>query len=67
MINPEMPEQWTITLGASAEKLAGMYAISREAQDRFALRSHQLATAAWEAGFYDRWVVPLAVVLEGLA
>jgi acetyl-CoA acyltransferase len=40
MVNPEMPEQWTISLGESAEKLAGMYDISREAQDAFALRSH---------------------------
>ena len=59
MVNPEMPERWTIALGASAEKLAGMYAISREAQDRFALRSHQLATAAWDGGFYGKWVVPV--------
>jgi acetyl-CoA acetyltransferase family protein len=59
MVNPEMPERWTIALGASAEKLAGMYAISREAQDRFALRSHQLANAAWDGGFYGKWVVPV--------
>jgi acetyl-CoA acetyltransferase family protein len=59
MVNPQMPERWTIALGASAEKLAGMYAISREAQDRFALRSHQLAGAAWDAGFYGKWVVPV--------
>ncbi len=59
MVNPEMPERWTIALGASAEKLAGMYDISREAQDRFALRSHRRATAAWDGGFYDRWVVPV--------
>jgi acetyl-CoA acetyltransferase family protein len=58
MVNPEMPEQWTISLGESAEKLAGMYDISREAQDAFALRSHQRAAAAWDAGFYD-WVVPV--------
>ena len=32
----------------------------REAQDAFALRSHQLAAAAWDAGFYDDWVVPVA-------
>ena len=25
MVNPNMPEQWTISLGASAEKLAGIY------------------------------------------
>jgi acetyl-CoA acetyltransferase family protein len=59
MVNPEMPEQWTISLGQSAEKLAGIYEISREAQDQFALRSHQRAAAAWDAGFYGEWVVPV--------
>jgi acetyl-CoA acetyltransferase family protein len=59
MVNPEMPAQWTISLGASAEKLAGMYKISREAQDEFALRSHQRAAAAWGNGFYREWVVPV--------
>jgi acetyl-CoA acyltransferase len=59
MVNPNMPDQWTISLGASAEKLAGIYSISREAQDEFALRSHQRAQAAWESGFYERWVVPV--------
>ncbi len=29
------------------------------AQDEFALRSHQRAVAAWEDGFYERWVVPV--------
>jgi acetyl-CoA acetyltransferase family protein len=50
MVNPRMPERWTISLGASAEKLAGMYGISREAQDAFALRSHQLAIRAYDEG-----------------
>src|SRR5436305_1850402 len=59
MVNPEMPEQWTISLGESAEKLARIYEISREAQDEFALRSHQRALAAWESGFYPKWVVPV--------
>src|SRR5436305_3884138 len=59
MVNPNMPEQWTISLGASAEKLAGIYDISRQAQDEFALRSHQRAQAAWEGGFYEQWVVPV--------
>src|SRR4051794_32659352 len=59
MVNPEMPEEWTISLGASAEKLAGMYSISREDQDAFAVRSHRLAAQAWEGGFYDAWVVPV--------
>jgi acetyl-CoA acetyltransferase family protein len=59
MVNPAMPEQWTISLGASAEKLAGLYGVGREAQDAFALLSHQRAAAAWEAGFYSGWVVPV--------
>ncbi len=59
MINPRMPEQWTISLGASAEKLAGMYNISREAQDEFALRSHHHAASAWDEGFYADWVLPV--------
>jgi acetyl-CoA acetyltransferase family protein len=59
MVNPNMPEQWTISLGASAEKLAGLYEISREGQDEFALRSHQRAHAAWQDGFYEPWVVPV--------
>jgi acetyl-CoA acetyltransferase family protein len=59
MVNPNMPDQWTISLGASAEKLAGIYNITREAQDAFALRSHERAQAAWESGFYGEWVVPV--------
>jgi acetyl-CoA acetyltransferase family protein len=59
MVNPNMPEQWTISLGASAEKLADIYGISREAQDEFALRSHLSAQAAWESGFYREWVIPV--------
>src|SRR3954470_575841 len=59
MVNPEMPEQWTISLGESTEKLVGIYKISREAQDEFALLSHQRSAAAWDAGFYDDWVVPV--------
>ena len=59
MVNPEMPEEWTISLGESTEKVAGIYGISREAQDEFAVRSHQLAAKAWDEGFYSDWVVPV--------
>src|ERR1700760_4370310 len=37
MVNPKMPGEWTISLGESAGKVAGIYEISREAQDEFAL------------------------------
>lgn len=57
MVNPKMPDQWTVSLGETAEILADRYTISREEQDAFALRSHRLAAAAWDAGHYDREVV----------
>jgi acetyl-CoA acetyltransferase family protein len=58
MVNPRMPEQWTISLGESAEKLAGIYKIPRDAQDAFALRSHQLALKAYDEGVLGE-VVPV--------
>jgi acetyl-CoA acetyltransferase family protein len=60
MVNPAMPEGWTVSLGESAEILADRYSISREAQDAFALRSHRLAAAAWDAGRFDAEIVPVA-------
>jgi acetyl-CoA acetyltransferase family protein len=59
MVNPEMPDQWTIPLGESAEILADRYSLSREAQDEFAVRSHRLAHEAWERGFFADHVVPV--------
>jgi acetyl-CoA acyltransferase len=58
MVNPAMPDQWTISLGESAEKLATIYEISRDAQDEFALRSHTLAAEAWDEGRFPE-VVPV--------
>jgi acetyl-CoA acetyltransferase family protein len=52
LVNPEMPEGWTVSLGEGAEILADRYAVSRDAQDEFALRSHQRAAAAWDCGAY---------------
>jgi len=60
MVNPRMPSQWTIPLGETAEILADRYGIAREEQDAFAVRSHRNAASAWDAGFYDGEVVPLA-------
>jgi acetyl-CoA acetyltransferase family protein len=53
LVNPEMPEEWTVSLGEGAELLAREYEISREAQDEFAAESHRRAAAAWERGAYD--------------
>jgi acetyl-CoA acetyltransferase family protein len=57
LVNPEMPDKWTVSLGEGAEILADQYEISRAAQDEFALRSHQRAAAAWERGDYHDEVV----------
>lgn len=59
MVNPRMPSEWTIPLGETAEILADRYGIGREEQDEFAVRSHRNAASAWDAGRYDREVVPV--------
>jgi acetyl-CoA acetyltransferase family protein len=59
IVNPQMPGQWTISLGASTEKLAEVCGVGREAQDEFAVRSHRLTEQAWDDGFYDGWVIPV--------
>ena len=59
MVNPRMPDEWTVPLGEGAEILADKYGIDREAQDEFAMRSHTRAAAAWEAGRFDDEVVPV--------
>jgi acetyl-CoA acyltransferase len=53
LVNPAMPAEWTASLGECNEQLQEKFAISRERQDAFAMRSHQLADAAWNDGFYD--------------
>ncbi len=57
MVNPKLRADWTISNGESADKLAEIFHISREAQDQFAVRSHRLAAAAWDGGMYDTEIV----------
>jgi acetyl-CoA acetyltransferase family protein len=57
MVNPNMPDDWTVSLGEGAEILADRYRIAREEQDEFAVRSHRNAAAAWDRGVYDDEVV----------
>jgi len=58
MINPRIRKDWTISNGETAELLAARFGISREEQDEFAVRSHRLAAAAWDAGLYAE-VIPV--------
>lgn len=49
----------------TAENLRRQYGIPREEQDEYALRSHQRAIAAWEAGYFDAEIVPVSVPVRG--
>lgn len=46
-----------MSMGDSAEQMAKNHGISREEQDKFALRSHQLAQQAWDEGKLDSEVM----------
>ena len=60
--NPRMEELYsTESMGETAENVAERYGIERDAQDEFALASHERAVAATEAGRFDEEVVPVAV------
>jgi len=63
--NPYLMEHYPdsyLSMGLTAENLARKYAISREQQDEFALRSHQRAVAAISQGKFKEEIVPLEVV-----
>ncbi|MFI5461159.1 MAG: acetyl-CoA C-acyltransferase [Isosphaerales bacterium] len=47
-----------MNMGLTAEYLAAKYRISRGKQDEFALRSHQLAARATEAGEFKNEIIP---------
>jgi 3-oxoadipyl-CoA thiolase len=49
------------SMGETAENVADKYRIGREAQDAFALQSHQRAVAATEAGRFKDEIVPITV------
>jgi acetyl-CoA acyltransferase len=60
------PEAYT-PMGITAELVADQYGISREAQDQFAVASHQRALAAIQSGRFAEEIVPVntRVYVEG--
>jgi acetyl-CoA acyltransferase len=62
--NPHMvenqPEAY-MSMGLTAEQVADEYEVTRQAQDEFALRSHQKAAAALDAGRFDEQLVPIEI------
>jgi acetyl-CoA acyltransferase len=53
LVNPLMKDlHGLLSMGETAEEVAARYDVSRDRQDAFALRSHQLAAAARDAGHF---------------
>ncbi len=62
--NPWLAEHYPaslLTMGLTAERVAKHYNVTREDQDAFALRSHQKAIAAQEAGKFAGEIAPVPV------
>jgi 3-oxoadipyl-CoA thiolase len=59
MINPNMPPEYTISMGETAENVAEKYGITREEQDAFALGSQQKTKAAVERNAFGAEIVAM--------
>ena len=58
--NPKLAERFPLeAMGETAENVAEKYGVSRADQDAFALRSHQRAVAAQEAGHFRQELIPV--------
>src|SRR3954449_8987511 len=61
-VNPRLAAtHYPYTMGETAENVAEKWSVTRERQDAFALRSHQRAVAAIEAGVFDDQLVSIEV------
>ncbi len=61
-VNPRLAEAYsTEPMGVTAENIAEMTGITREAQDAFALASHQRAVAAIDSGKFAEEILPVPV------
>jgi acetyl-CoA acetyltransferase family protein len=59
--NPKFDDKTTLSMGETAEEVAALDGIGRAESDEFALRSHQRAIAAIDAGRFDAEIVPVPV------
>ena len=63
-LNPKIAEeapQYYIGMGHTAEEVANRYNVTREEQDAFAVRSHELAEKAIKEGKFKDEIVPVEV------
>ncbi|PSQ02011.1 acetyl-CoA C-acyltransferase [Halobacteriales archaeon QS_4_69_31] len=61
-VHPGIADRYNIgelQMGMTAEKVADEYDVGREAQDEYALRSHERAADATDAGRFDDELVPV--------
>ena len=61
-VHPRLAERYNLgelQMGMTAEKVAEEYGVSREAQDEYALRSHERAADATDSGRFDDELVPI--------
>ncbi|CCW13290.1 MULTISPECIES: thiolase family protein [Rhodococcus] len=59
--NPRFDDTTTLSMGETAEEVAALHGIIREASDAFAVRSHRRALAAIDAGRFEKEIVPVPV------
>ncbi len=60
--NPQLAEDWPKTywsMGLTAEEVAKQYQVPRKEQEKFALRSHEKAEAAHQAGRFEDEILPV--------
>lgn len=62
----ETAPEYYMGMGHTAEEVAKKYGISREDQDAFAVRSHQKAAQAIQAGKFVDEIVPVDVMLRSV-
>ena len=61
-VNPKMKAKYgTDSMGQTAENVAEQYGVSREDQDKFAVRSQHRAAAARSAGRFEREIVAVEI------
>jgi acetyl-CoA acetyltransferase family protein len=63
--NPKLAAMFPLEqMGETAENVAAKWGIPREAQDRFALESHQRAVAAQQAGRFAAELLPVSIAAK---
>jgi acetyl-CoA acetyltransferase family protein len=61
-VHPRLAEHYNVgelQMGMTAEKVAEAYGVSRDAQDEYALRSHERAAQATDSGRFEEELVPI--------